>query len=224
VTVEEWSQIMENYGAKIWPAQIIFYVIAVLLTVWLFIKPGRIQNILMKTYLSVSFAWIGVVYYFILSKDMAAGTYTNFIIGSFFIVISVLFAIDIFRDKMHFSLPKARWFRYTTVALTILTFSYHLIGMAFGHEFPNLIILGTLPCPTVTFGLILLTTSIPKVDKIMYILLLILAIPFTPFFQIARYGVYEDIIMFSVGVYSIILLIKNWKIKDENLNTINSSR
>jgi hypothetical protein len=222
ITVEEWSQIMESYGAKIWPAQIVFYIIAILLTIWIFIRSSRIQNIFMKTYLSITFAWIGVVYYFILAKDMAVGTYMNYIIGSFFVIISVLFAVDIFRKKMCFSLPKIRWLRYTTVVLIVFVFSYHWIGMAFGHQFPNLIIIGTLPCPTVTFGLILLTTSLPKVNKTIYILLLILAIPFTPFFQITRYGVYEDIILFAVGVYSLVLLIKNWRVKGKNINNVDN--
>jgi hypothetical protein len=39
------------------------------------------------------------------------------------------------------------------------------------------------------------------------------AIPFTPFFQIARYGVYEDSILLASGVYALALLIKNWKAK-----------
>ncbi len=210
---------MERYGAKIWPAQVVFYIIAILLTVWIFVRPGRLQNIFMKTYLTISFAWIGVVYYFILAKDMAVGTNMNYVIGSFFIIISVLFAVDIFRNKMCFSLSKVRWLRYTTIVLTVLVFSYHWIGMAFGHEFPNLIIIGTIPCPTVTFGLILLTTSLPQIDKIIYILLLIMAIPFTPFFQIAKYGVYEDIILFAVGIFSLVLLIKNWKIEGKSVNT-----
>jgi len=42
VTVEEWSRIMEDYGAKIWPMQIVFYIVAILLIVWLFLKPDRI--------------------------------------------------------------------------------------------------------------------------------------------------------------------------------------
>jgi hypothetical protein len=220
ITIEKWSQIMESYGAKIWPSQVVFYIVAILLTIWIFVRPGRIQNILMKIYLSISFAWVGIIYYFILAKDMAVGTYMNYVIGSFFIIISVLFTIDIFRGKMHFSLPKIRWLSYTIIILTVLVFSYHWIGMVFGHEFPNLIIVGTMPCPTVTFGLILLITSLPQVDKIIYILLLIMAIPFTPFFQIARYGVYEDIILFAVGVYSLVLLIKNWKIKGKDINDV----
>ena len=38
-------------------------------------------------------------------------------------------------------------------------------------------------------------------------------------FQIVRYGVYEDIIIFSVGVYSLVLLIINWKIKNHPANS-----
>lgn len=219
LTVEEWSRIMENYGAKIWPMQIVFYIVAILLTVWLFLKPGRIQNILMKLYLCIAFTWIGIAFYFIIAKDIAGNAYGNYIMGAFFIIISVLFAVDLFRNKMHFSLPTVRWQRYATLVLTILVFSYPWIGMAFGHRFPNLIITGTLPCPTITFCLLLLTTSLPRVNKIIYILLLFLAIPFTPFMQILKYGVYEDIILFATGIYSLILLIKHWKIKNKCTNS-----
>ncbi len=219
VTVEEWSQIMENYGAKIWPMQIIFYVVAFLLTIWLFLKPGKIQNILIKSYLCIAFTWIGIAFYFIIARDIAGDTYMNYIIGTCFIIISLLFAVDLFRNKMQFSLPTVRWLRYATLVLAMLVFSYHWIGMAFGHRFPNLIINGTVPCPTVTFGLMLLTTSLPRVNKIIYILLLILAIPFTPFFQIAKHGVYEDIILVAAGVYGLVLLIKNWKIKNYPANS-----
>lgn len=219
LTVEEWSRIMEDYGEKIWPMQIVFYIVAILLTVWLFLKPGRIQNILMKLYLCIAFTWIGIAFYFIIAKDIAGNAYGNYIMGAFFIIISVLFAVDLFRNKMHFSLPTVRWQRYATLVLTILVFSYPWIGMAFGHRFPNLIITGTLPCPTITFCLLLLTTSLPRVNKIIYILLLFLAIPFTPFMQILKYGVYEDIILFATGIYSLILLIKHWKIKNKRTNS-----
>ncbi len=213
ITVEEWSQIIKNYSEKIWPIQIIFYIIAILITIWLFIQPGRIQNILLKLYLCIAFMWIGIAFYFILAGDIAGGTYGNYIMGALFIIISVLFAVDIFRNKMQFSLPRVRWQRFSILVLTILAFSYPWIGIALGRMFPNIIITGTLPCPTITFSLILLTTSLPRVNKIIYILLLFLAIPFTPFPQIFKYGVYEDTILFAVGIYSFILLIKYWKIK-----------
>lgn len=71
-TVEEWLQIMENYGARIWPMQIIFYIIAILLTIWLFTRPGRIQNILVKLYLCIAFIWIGIAFYFIFARGISA--------------------------------------------------------------------------------------------------------------------------------------------------------
>jgi hypothetical protein len=45
-----------------------------------------------------------------------------------------------------------------------------------------------------------------------YLLLLFWAIPFSPFIQIPKYGFYEDGIMFAIGVYSLIWLLKDRKI------------
>ena len=112
---------------------------------------------------------------------------------------------------MQFSLPAAGWRKYATLALMLLVFCYPLFGIAFGHHFPSLIIPGTFPCPTTALGLLVLTTALPRVDKIAYILLLFWAIPFPPLIQIPKYGVYEDAIMFVSGAYSLILLLKYWK-------------
>ena len=64
------------------------------------------------------------------------------------------------------------------------------------------------------FSFSILTTALPPVDKIACILLLLWAIPFPPFIQIPKYGVYEDAIMFVGGVYSLILLLRYWKVED----------
>jgi len=93
------------------------------------------------------------------------------------------------------------------------TGSQSFFSMAFGHRFPRVIIAGTFPCPTTALALVLLTTALPRVDKIIYIILLFWAIPFPPFIQIPKYGVYEDTIMFAIGIYSLVMLLKNWKEK-----------
>jgi hypothetical protein len=95
--------------------------------------------------------------------------------------------------------------------LALLVFCYPLFGIALGHDFTSLIMSGTFPCPTIALALLLLTTALPQVDRVIYFLLLFCAIPFTPFFQIARYGVYEDTILLASGLYSLFLLIKYWK-------------
>lgn len=211
IDAQQWWSIIEGYGAQIWPAQAVFYIAAILLTGWLFIKPGKVQSWFAKLYLSIAFAWNGIVFFLTLAGDITGESYGNYFFGSIFIIVSALFALDLFRHKMQFFLPANGWIRYTTITLIALVFCYPLFGIVLGHHFPRLIIPGTFPCPSTALGLLFLTTALPRVDKIAYILLLLWAIPFPPFIQIPRYGVYEDAIMFLSGVYSLILLIKYWR-------------
>lgn len=213
---EQWWSIIEAYGARIWPAQIVFYIAALLLIGWLFYKPGHILDSLTKFYLSVAFAWNGIVFFLILARGITGKGYGNYLFGSLFFVVSVLVAVDLFRKKMRFSLPGAGWRRYTTLALLVLVLCYPLVGAALGHPLAGLITPGTFPCPTTALGLLVLTTALPRVDKIAYILLLFWAIPFPPFIQIPKYGVYEDTIMFACGIYSLIVLVRYWKVEDTN--------
>ncbi len=212
---EEFWSIIEAYGAGIRPVEIIFYIAAILVVGWLFLRPGRIQTLFAKLYLSIAFAWNSIAFYLLLAKDMAGDSYGNYLFSSVFIIVSVLFAVDLLRQKMQFSPPTVGWRKYATLVLMGLVFCYPLFGITFGHSFNSLIMPGTFPCPTTALGLLLLTTALPQVDKIVYILLLLCAIPFTPFLQIARYGVYEDSILFATGIYSVALLLRYRK--PENL-------
>jgi hypothetical protein len=207
-----WS-IMQAYSARIWPIQTVFYIAAILLVGWLFLTPGRIQSFLAKMFLSIAFAWNGIVFYMILAKEMAGGGYGNYFFGFLFLVVSVLLAADAFRRKMQFSLPTMGWQKDTTLVLALLVFSYPFLGSALGHGLTAPIMPGTYPCPTTALALLLLTTALPQVDKVVYILLLFCAIPFTPFFQIARYGVYEDAILFVTGIYSLVMLLTHWRVE-----------
>jgi hypothetical protein len=214
IPAQEWWSIIEAYGARIWPSQIVFYIVALLLIGWLFFKPSRIQSTFTKLYLTIAFAWNGIMFFLILAKDITGESYGNYCFGSLFIIVSLLFAIDLFRQKMRFSLRASEWRTSFTVGLLVLVFCYPLVGIALGHSSARLIMPGTFPCPTTALGLILLTTAIPRVNKIAYILLLVWAVPFPPLIQLPKYGVYEDAIMFACGIYSLILLVRYWKVKD----------
>ena len=214
IPAEEWWSIFEAYGARIWPTQIVFYIVGALLIGWLLLKPGRIQNWFTKLYLSIAFAWNGIVFFLVLARDITGESYGNYFFGFIFIIVSMLFAVDLFREKMQFSLAAAGWRKYDTLVLMLLVFCYPLFGVVLGHRFTSLIIPGAFPCPTTALGLLVLTTVLPRVDKIAYILLLFWAIPFPPLIQIPKYGVYGDGIMFASGVYSLILLLRYWKGRD----------
>lgn len=211
ISVEEWRRIMNGYGASIWPAQIVFFAVAIVLVVLTILKPGRVQDILIKLYLTVSFAWNGIVFFLIHARGLTGSLYGNLLYCAIFMLVSALFAVDIFRRRMSFSLPPARTQKCATIVLLVLIFCYPLIGKLLGHPTTRLLFPGAVGCPTTALTLVLLTTSLPRVDRTAYIVLLFFAIPATPFLQIARYGVYEDGIMLVSGIYALIMLILYWR-------------
>jgi hypothetical protein len=184
---------------------------------WLVFKPGKLPSFFAKLFLSIAFVWNGILFFLTFAKDMAGNSRGNYINGSLFILVAILFAVDLFRQKMQFSLPAVPWQKYVVLSLTALVFCYPIIGLLSGYDFASLIVPGTHPCPTTALGLILLILALPYVDKVIFILLIFLAVPFTPFLQIAKYGVLEDTILLVVGLYGLVLLVVNWKPKVENL-------
>jgi hypothetical protein len=207
LSAEQWWEIIGAYGAEVWPAQAIFFVVAVALVLFLIFKPGKVATALMKLYFCFAFGWNGIVFFMILGKDLVG----NYFFGVLFTLVAILFAVDLFRGRIQFRHPEPNWQKYLTLALMLIVFCYPLISLISGHYFPRVLIPGTFPCPTTALALLLLTTALPRVDRIMYIILLFWAIPFPPFIQIPRYGVYEDTIMFIAGIYSLIMLVRHWK-------------
>jgi hypothetical protein len=211
ITKGEMWAIMQAYGEQIMPIQYLFYIVGILLVGWLFLKPARLHNFLINLYLTIAFVWNAIVFELILARDMARGSSGNYFVALMFIIVAVLFLVDSFRKKMQFFLPTGGWRRYATMVLMLLIFCYPLFGLALGHEYSSLIMPGTFPCPTTALGLLLLTMALPQVDKIIYILLLFCAIPYTALILIPRYGVYEDTILLTVGLYGLVLLVRYWK-------------
>ena len=216
LSAEEWWGILAAYGAKVWPAQAVFFVAAVLLVFPVFFKPGRMANTLLRLYMALSFGWIGIVFFLVLGKGLKG----NYFFGSLFIIVAILFAVDLFRQTMDFHPPRVGWKRHLTMLLVLIVLCYPAFSLLFGHQFPRTIVPGSFPCPTTALALLLLTFALPRVDKIIYFILLFWAIPFPPLIQIPKYAVYEDTVMLAIGIYSLIMLIKNWKEKSAHYQRI----
>ncbi|MBN1538434.1 MAG: hypothetical protein JW908_16990 [Anaerolineales bacterium] len=213
ISKEEFWLVMDGYGQAIWPVQIIFYVAAILITGWLYFKPGKPHSLITKLFLTLAFAWNGIGFYMTLAKGMAGNSHSNIILGLLFLVVAALWLVDLFRNTMQFVPPKSGWRKNLLLVFTLLVLCYPLLGIALKHPLTSLIMPGIFPCPTVALSLLLLTTALPRVDKFIYITLLFCAIPFTLFYQVARYGVYEDVILFTSGVYCLVLFLQNWKLR-----------
>jgi hypothetical protein len=204
---ESWWSISGAYNSAIFPMQIITMVTGIVLTCFLFAKPNAKTNSFMKAYLAFTFAWNGIVFFLIFGKELLGA----FLGAPLFIVTAALFAIDMFTKKTEFKLPDARWHKYLTVFWILCAFLYPLIGLPLGHYYPKTCIFGVFPCPTTVFALALLAAAIPKVDKKAYTLLLIWAFPSVGK-CFGALNLYEDCVLFVAGVYSLIMLVKNWKV------------
>lgn len=202
---KEWWDVISNYNQSIYPMQWIVMLVGVVVTLYLIYGNQRKANAAIKLYLSLCNIWIGIVFFMVLGEGFPSPL--KQVQGSLFIAIGALFAIDIFVKKAFYIIPKQGSKRVVTIALLVVVLLYPVVGMVSGHGFDKLIYPGTLPCPTTAFALVLLICALPKVNKLIYLMLLIWAIPFPPLIQIPKYHVYEDGIMFLIGVYALVALI-----------------
>jgi len=203
---EKWWDQVGDYNDAIFPIQIILLAAAFVLTLLLFSKPGTRMNKIMKAYLALAFAWNGIVFFLIFGKELPG----KFLGIPLFILLAILLAWDLRADRIQLKLPDRTWQKYLTYFLVLCSFLYPLIGYAFGHYYPKSCTFGVMPCPTTVFALALMTAAIPKVDKKVYILLLLWALPALGK-CLGAMDLYEDCILFWTGVYALTMLIKNWK-------------
>jgi len=170
--------------------------LAATLTYFVFAKANATANTIMKLFLCFAFAWNGI----------------SAVASALFIIVAILFALDISNKKIEFRLPVTGWQRYLTVFWILLVFLYPVIGLAFGHYYPETC-MPMAPCPLTVFAIALVAAAIPRVDKKVYVLLLPWAILSLPK-CLGALDCYEDCILFAAGVYGLILLVKNWKTID----------
>ena len=202
-TAAFWNQ-MGAFNEATLPVQIIMPALALILTYFAFAKASARVNILMKLFLSFAFAWNGIVFFLIFARSIIS-TFSS----ALFIIIAILFVIDIFQKKTEFRFPAVQWQRYLTLFLIVLVFLYPVIGTAFGHNYPKTC-MPMAPCPLTVFAIALFAAAIPHVDKKVYVLLLPWAILSLPK-CLGALDCYEDCILFAAGVYGLVLLVKNWK-------------
>jgi hypothetical protein len=138
--------------------------------------------------------------------------FSKIIFYIYYLILALLFIIDIFRAKIEFKLPKTGGKKYFTLFLIVSAFVlYPLIEYIAGHSYPKIPLFGVAPCPTIIFSLALLIGSMPRVDKKIFILLILPAISYG-FIVPITLGVWADSLLLISGIYGVIILIKNWKV------------
>ena len=199
-----WSQVTA-YNEALWPVVMAMIVAAAFLTYRVFWRPGARSDLWMKLFLSFAFAWNGIVFFLVYVKNPIS----TFIGAPLFIIVSLLFAIDIRIRKTRFRAPETTWKRAMTVFWLVLVFLYPVIGWPLGHVYPC-VLLPVFPCPLTVFAIVLVSVAAPDVDRKVFVLLLPWALMGLPK-CFGALDCYEDCILFASGVYGLVELLRNWK-------------
>jgi hypothetical protein len=205
LSTRSWWETVGAYNVAVFPLQVVVVLAALALTYLVFTRTGERSDKLMKVYLSLMCAWNGLVFFLFYGRHLP-GT----ILGvPLFILAAILFAWDVRAGKTRFRLPEVRWQRCITGFFILLSFLYPLIGLVFGHVYPESCTFGVMPCPTTVFALALLSAALPQADAKVYSLLLIWALPALGK-CLGALDLYEDCILFWAGIYALFMLIRNW--------------
>jgi hypothetical protein len=199
-----WNVIALYHQQTFWN-EIIMTSIGVALTFLIYLKPADLFQRLMKIYLSISFAWVSIVF----SRSMDNSPLSLYFVGPLFLLIAILFLTDLQSHKIIFTWPGGLWQNLVTLILFALVMGYPLLSFLLGHRYPA-ITTPYLPCPLTAFPLILLSASLPHVDRKMYILLLVWAMMALPK-GFGLFNVRKDSNLFLIGIYSLMMLIIQWK-------------
>jgi hypothetical protein len=198
-----WSRV-GVYNETMWPILIVMSVAAAFLAYRVFFRPGARTDVWMKAFLGFAFAWNGIVFFLIYVRNPIS-TFTG---TPLFLLLSLLFVMDIWTKKTHFQPPEATWKKGLTSLWLVLVFLYPLIGWPLGHVYPRTL-LPMFPCPLTVFAIALVAAAAPNVDRKVLILLLPWALMALPK-CFGALDCYEDCLLFASGVYGLVELIRNW--------------
>ena len=153
-TVDEFLATIAGYNQAVWPMQVVFYLLAVLLIALAARPSRRTRAIWNGALLAFLWAWMGIVYHWGFHAPINPA---GWLFGALFLLQAVaLVAEGVARRRLSF---RARWDGYGVAGAVMIAYAlvvYPVVGALAGHAFPIGPTLG-LPCPTtiLTFGLLL---------------------------------------------------------------------
>lgn len=208
-TIDQFLQVFETYNQSVWPAQIIAYLFGALILL-LIIKTREGADKYINWILGTFWIWMGVVYHIFFFTEVNPAAY---IFGVIFILQGVAFLVtEMTGVKLRYEFKKDI---YSITGIIFILYSiiiYPLLGYSFGHVYPQSPVFGVAPCPTTIFTFGILLQSKAKVPVWLFVIPgLWSLIGFSAAFQL---GIYEDVGLIIAGVLGIgMMVLKNYKLK-----------
>ena len=199
-TTEDFFAIIEKYNLAVFPAQLIWLVLAITAVI-LIHSNSKIKHKLIGSFLGLMWLWTGIAYH------MAFFTLINkaaYVFGGIFILQGLFFFIEtFFRYKMKF-VPGNSFADYLGYFFILFGIVIYPVLLYLDHSLYTTISPG-LPCPStiLTFGFLMLTG--PQLPGYLVVLPAIWTVIGTG--AALNFGVYADFMMPLAAIISIIYII-----------------
>ena len=157
-TVEQFFEIFRSYNEAIWPAQVLAYLLGILVLVLAW-RTSKISNRLIGGILAIFWIWMGVFYHIL---HFSAINPAAKVFGVVFILQGLLFFVaGALLDKITFRFIVKPLPIIGGVFILYAMIVYPALGIFFGHIYPAAPMFGVVPCPTTIFtiGILLCTTN-----------------------------------------------------------------
>jgi hypothetical protein len=190
-TAEAYFGAIEQCNLAAWPAQVVFYILAMSL-IFLAARKSRATNV----GLAFFWIWMGTSYFLRLSSSFGIVAY---IFMALFIVQGFLFL------KVRYKPGIGTFASIGGVLIIYAMVAYPLLGMFLGHGYPEVQLLG-LPAPTAIFTLGLLLWAAEAMPVYMFVVPVLWSLVGTlPAFM---FGTLEDFGLLAAGIAGAIGLLK----------------
>ena len=202
-TVDQFLDVFKQYNEALWPLQIVAYAVGVALVALALTKWKRASAVIFGA-LAVMWAGMAVGYMWTYFADINPAAK---LFGAVFLAQAVLLAVMAARERGT-AYGRARDVRFWTgiVLVAYAMLVYPLLGMAFGHGYPEAPMFGLVPCPTAifTFGMLLLAAR-PK-RLLLWLPLVWAAIGS---FAALKFGIYEDVGLLFAAIVTALVMLRN---------------
>jgi len=197
-------ELFRTYNPDVWPLPIVAYVVGIGALALIAFRPSRGTDRLVAGLLALVWLWLGVVFQGIYVRDVSP--VLGLIGAAVFTGGAVLIArAGVLRGELAFRPGGNLATPVGVLAIGYALVIYPLLGVAFGHPYPEAPLFGAAPCPTtiVTFGLFLFVR--PRFPAHLLALPMVWAI-LGPLGAVQQ-GVVEDIALFVVGVLAVAIVL-----------------
>jgi hypothetical protein len=201
-TLQQFLDMIASYNNTYWPLPVVGYALGILAAILALAKTAWASRVASGV-LVVFWLWVGIVFNGLVFSKLSD---TSIVFAVLFVIQGMLLAVTgVFRTALSYR-PKADVYGIIGgLAILYALAGYPLVEHLLGRGYPQALVLGLVPCPTITFtlGLFLWSTSpLPKA---------VLAIPV--FYALAggllaaSQGIVEDIGMISFGLVAAVMIL-----------------